>query len=104
MFSLQGTSIQDVLLLLIIITFSAGILVISRRLLKVSFPYFFMGMLGLVLGLAVGSLAAGPLSGLPAPYGKWLPLVVDVFVTVAFLDLFLAQAQPASRFFGRIIA
>lgn len=103
MFNIQGASVQDFLLLLIIIAFSAGILVISRRLLKVSFPYFFMGMLGLVLGLAVGSLAAGPLSGLPAPYGKWLPLVVDVFVTVAFLDLFIAQAPPAARFFARLM-
>ncbi|OGD57039.1 hypothetical protein A2V71_00295 [Candidatus Berkelbacteria bacterium RBG_13_40_8] len=103
MFDLQGADIQDFLLLLIVVVFSAGVLFISRRLLKVSFPYFFMGMLGIILGLAIGSLAATPLAGLPSPYGKWLPIIVDVFITVAMLDLFLAQAKPASNFFHRII-
>jgi uncharacterized protein YacL len=104
MLNTQGTNISDLLLLLVIVVFSVGILFVSRRLLKVSFPYFFMGMLGLVLGLAVGSLVAGPLAGLPSPYGKWLPIVVDVFVTVAFLDLFIAQAPSAARFFHRLFA
>jgi len=103
MFNWQQISLQDFLFLLIIIVFSVGILIVTRRLLKVSFPYFFMAMLGIILGLAIGSLAATPLAGLPSPYGKWLPIIVDIFITVAMLDLFLAQAKPASNFFHRIL-
>jgi uncharacterized protein YacL len=80
------------------------ILIVTRKLLKVSFPYFFIGLLGLVIGLAVGSLAATPLSNLPGNYGRWLPLIVDAFITIAILDLFLAQAKPAADFFARIFS
>jgi len=104
MLNFNQISLQDFLFLVIIIVFSVGILIITRRLLKVSFPYFFMGMLGIILGLAIGSLAATPLAGLPSPYGKWLPIIVDIFITVAMLDLFLAQARPASNFFHRILS
>ena len=104
MLNFNQISLQDFLFLVIIIVFSVGILIITRRLLKVSFPYFFMGMLGIILGLAIGSLVATPLAGLPSPYGKWLPIIVDIFITVAMLDLFLAQAKPASNFFHRILS
>ncbi|MBM2821019.1 MAG: twitching motility protein PilT, partial [Candidatus Berkelbacteria bacterium] len=61
-----------------------------------------MGLLGLILGLLVGSLAASPLYKLPGAYGTWVPVIVNAFVTVAVLDLFIAQARPASDFFHKI--
>lgn len=92
----------DFVFFLIILAFSVMVLIVTRKLLRVSFPYFFMGLLGLVIGLSVGSLVATPLSKLPGNYGRWLPIIVDVFVTVAILDLFLAQARPAAEFFRKI--
>jgi len=78
------------------------ILFITRKLLKVSFPYFFLGLLGLILGLTIGSLVATPLSKLPGNFGRYMPLVVDIFITVAILDLFLAQAHSFGIFFRRL--
>jgi uncharacterized protein YacL len=86
-------------LLLLLVSIVA--LVVSRRLLNVSFPYFFMGLLGLILGLIIGGLLGAPLSKLPGEFGRWLPLIVDVFVAVGMLDLFIAQTRPVAQYFER---
>ena len=93
---------QDFSIFLIILAIAIIALFVVRRLLKVSFPYFFMGLLGLIIGLALGSLAAIPFARLSGNYGRWLPLIIDVFVTISVLDLFLAQSKAASFFFAKI--
>ena len=98
------SSQQDILLFIIVLIITIIILFVTRKLLKVSFPYFFMGLLGLIIGLTIGSLVSMPLSRLPGNFGKWLPLIVDVFVTVAILDLFLAQAQATAKFFKKLVS
>ena len=55
---------QDFSIFLIILAIAIIALFVVRRLLKVSFPYFFMGLLGLIIGLALGSLAAIPFARL----------------------------------------
>src|SRR3990167_345372 len=102
MFDFNNLEQTRLTLFLIILAVSIGLLFLTRRLLKISFPYFFMGLLGLIIGLVIGSLVAGPLAKLPGQYGIWVPMIVDVFITVAVLDLFIAQARPASVFFHRI--
>ncbi len=102
MFTLDTAGQQDIILFIIALAFTIVILLVTRKLLKVSFPYFFMGLLGIVIGLAVGSLAASPLSRLPGNFGRWLPIIIDVLITVAILDLFLAQAQATTHFFHRL--
>lgn len=92
----------NVTIFFIVLAVAVGIFFLTRRLLKISFPYFFMGLAGLILGLLIGSLAAAPLSKLPGPYGTWVPMIVNVFVTVAVLDLFLAQARSAANLFSRL--
>jgi uncharacterized protein YacL len=79
------------------------VLLITRKLLHVSFPYFFMGLVGLIVGLIVGSLVSQPLQNLPQPYGRWIPLVVNVFLAVAVIDLFLAQSKPTADFFQKLM-
>lgn len=79
-------------------------LIITRRMMKSSFPYVFIGIVGLILGLLVGALLAIPVSRLPGVYGKWLPMIVNVFAAVAVLDLFLAQAKGFSRYFRSVAA
>lgn len=103
MFNGTEFSGQDIFFFLVILVFMMIVLFVTRKLLKVSFPYFFMGLLGLIIGLAVGSLVATPLSKLPGNFGRWLPLIVDVFITVAFLDLFLNQSQAAAIFFRKLV-
>lgn len=97
MYNLDQFNPPDFFLFIIVLAVAIIALFVVRRLLRVSFPYFFMGLLGLIIGLAVGSLASGPLTRLPGTYGRWLPIIINVFVTVSILDLFLAQAQPAAH-------
>lgn len=102
MFHVSELTQQDLFFFLITLVVAAIVFAIIRKLLKVSFPFFFLGILGLIVGLTLGSLLANPLSNLPGIYGRWLPLIVDAFVTIAILDLFLAQATPFAVFLKRI--
>ncbi len=102
MYSPDQFNAPDFLLFLIILVVAIVALLVVRRLLRVSFPYFFMGLLGLITGLAVGSLASGPLTRLPGNFGRWLPIIINVFVTISILDLFLAQARPAAYLFRKL--
>lgn len=95
---------QDFILFSAILFIAVISLFVVRRLLKVSFPYFFIGLLGLITGLALGSLAAQPFTKLPGNFGRWLPIIVDVFVAIGVLDLFLGQAHTANTFFERIFS
>ena len=87
------------LLFVIILAIAVVALILTRRLMKSSFPYVFIGIVGLILGLMVGALLSIPVSRLPGDYGKWLPMIVNVFAAVAVLDLFLGQAKSFSRYF-----
>lgn len=93
---------RDFMLFVIILAVAILALLLTKRLLKVSFPYFFSGLLALILGLLLGSLISSPLYKLPEPYGRWLPLVVNVFVVVAVIDLFFAQIRPISAILRRL--
>lgn len=102
MFDINNIALTDVRIFFIILAVAIVVLILTRKLLKISFPYFFMGLLGIITGLLVGSLVANPLSKIPGPYGTWMPMIVSVFFTVASLDLFIAQAKPAADFFHKI--
>lgn len=96
-------SSQDLLFLGIALIVAVGGYFIFRRLLRVSFPYFFLGLLGLIIGLLIGSLVGRLLSNLPGDFGRWLPIIVNVIIAVGVFDLFLAQAQTANDFFRAIL-
>lgn len=103
MFSITNAEQTNVTLFFIVLAVAIALLILTRRLLKISFPYFFMGLIGIIVGLLIGAQVATPLSKLPGPYGTWVPMIVDVFITVAALDLFIAQAKPAAEFFHKLM-
>lgn len=94
---------QDLIVLVIALGVALGAYIIFRRLLHVSFPYFFLGLLGLIIGLIIGSLVGRLLGDLPGNFGRWLPIVVNVVIAVGIFDLFLAQAQTATDFFTALL-
>lgn len=94
---------QDFLFLLIGLAVATGAYIIFRRLLHVSFPYFFLGLLGLITGLIIGNLISRLLDDLPGNFGRWLPIIVNVIIAVGIFDLFLAQAQAASDFIRALL-
>lgn len=103
MFNINNAEQTNVTIFFIVLAFAIISLIFTRKLLKISFPYFFMGLIGIIVGLLIGSQVAIPLQKLPGPYGTWVPMFADVFVTVAALDLFIAQAKPAADFFHKFM-
>lgn len=82
----------DFWLFVIVLVMAIVALVIVRRLVHVQTPFFFLGVVGLVLGLWIGNLLGRPLESLPGLYGKYLPGVIQIIVAVATIDLFIAQS------------
>ncbi len=103
MIQVTNPTINELGLFLIILVVSIVALLVTRRLLHVSFPYFFMGLLGLIIGLIVGGFVASLLARLPGDYGRWLPIIVNVFIAVGILDLFVAQTRPVANYFERVL-
>ncbi len=93
----------DLVFLLIALIVALSAYLIFRRLIHVSFPYFFLGLTGLIIGLIIGSLVGRLLANLPGIFGRWLPIIVNVIIAVGVFDLFLAQAQAASDFIRALI-
>lgn len=82
---------SDFLVFIVLLVVAVLALIVTRKLLHVSGSQLIMGFLGLIFGLWIGSLLAQPLSSLPGNLGRYLPLTVSALVTVAVVDIFLAQ-------------
>jgi uncharacterized protein YacL len=54
---------------------------------------FVTAVIGLILGLLMGLLLGIPLTGLPAPWGEWLPLGVSLFLGLGMLGLTVAKRK-----------
>lgn len=102
MLNFSNLELNDFGFFLVILVIAILALIVTRKLLHLSFPHFFMGITGLLLGLWIGSLIGSPLSQLPGDFGRYLPMIINVFVAVALLDLFLAQTRPLSLLLRKI--
>ncbi len=98
---IQSTNELAFFLVALAVAFAAYL--IFRRLLHVSFPYFFLGLFGLIIGLLIGNLVSRLLDDLPGNYGRWLPIIVNVIIAVGVFDLFLAQAETATEFIRNLL-
>jgi uncharacterized protein YacL len=54
---------------------------------------FVTAVIGLLIGLLMGLLLGAPLSGLPDPFGQWLPLGVSLFLGLGMLGLTVAKRK-----------
>ncbi len=64
-----------------------------RRVEELSTAEFVAAVIGLLLGLLMGLLLGFPLSGLPDPWGKLLPLGVSIFLGLGMLGLIVAKRK-----------
>lgn len=86
-----------ILLLAIVILYG------TKYLLKLSAPYFFLGLIGIVIGLMAGSVISSQFASLPGEIGVWFPPILNIFITVAFLDLFLAQGKSLTGHLNNLL-
>ncbi len=64
-----------------------------RQVEQMSTAEFVTAVVGLLIGLLMGLLLGLPLSGLPEPFGTWLPLGVSIFLGLGMLGLTVAKRQ-----------
>jgi uncharacterized protein YacL len=64
-----------------------------RRVEELSTAEFVTAVGGLLIGLLMGLLLGLPLSGLPQPFGTWLPLGVSIFLGLGMVGLTVAKRQ-----------
>jgi uncharacterized protein YacL len=64
-----------------------------RKVEQLSTAEFITAVVGLLVGLLMGLLLGLPLSGLPAPFGTWLPLGVSIFLGLGMLGLTVAKRE-----------
>ncbi len=76
---------------------------LARRIVNVPPAVFFTVLTGIVVGLAVGALVAVPLSRLEDPFGRWLPLIVDVFAVVTVTTVFYLQRTKIAQGFNQMV-
>ncbi len=87
----------------IVITLVALYVVAVRRLVKVSSSVFFTTVLGVIIGLSIGALMSLPLAALGDPFGRWLPIVVNVFSVALVTTFFYNQREQITNSFGQIV-
>lgn len=92
------------LILIIVIFFVLSILMLIAvsKLLKVSSKSFFVGFLGVVIGLLLGALLYLPFSKLPGDFGVWIPLIISFLSTLGTATIFLAKKDTISEAFSGI--
>ncbi len=64
-----------------------------RQVEQLSTAEFITAVIGLLIGLLMGLLLGLPLSGLPQPFGTWLPLGVSIFLGLGMLGLTVAKRE-----------
>lgn len=64
-----------------------------RRVEELSTAEFVTAVGGLLIGLLMGLLLGLPLSGLPQPFGTWLPLGVSIFLGLGMVGLTVAKRE-----------
>lgn len=94
---------QILLFVLAALVILAAGYVVVRRLIHVSFPDFFLGLVGLVLGLIVGSLVGSILTNLPGNFGRYGPVIANIVITVGIFELFLTQTERANEFLAGLM-
>jgi uncharacterized protein YacL len=64
-----------------------------RQVEELSTAEFVTAIIGLLIGLLMGLLLGLPLSGLPDPFGQFLPLGVSVFLGLGMVGLTVAKRE-----------
>jgi uncharacterized protein YacL len=70
---------------------------VMPRMLQV--PNLVAAGVGLAFALVITALATLPLSLLPAPWGKWSPLILGLFLCFLFVPIMVLQGPAVLRFF-----
>lgn len=86
----------------VVLVLLVGYLVFVRRSIAIKSADFAIIIVGIILGLSIGTLVSLPLSRLRDPFGQWVPLAINVFSAAVVTTYFYNQRVSISRFFSHL--
>lgn len=86
----------------IVLLLLVGYLLFMRRAIQIKSADFAIVIVGIILGLSIGTLISLPLTRLRDPFGQWLPLAINIFSAAVVTTYFYYQRTNISRFFGSL--
>ena len=79
-------------------------LVFIRKSIVVRSANFAIVIVGIILGLSIGTLVSLPLTRLRDPFGQWLPLAINVFSAAVVTTYFYNQRTSIVKFFTHLFS
>ena len=79
-------------------------LVFVRKSIEMRSADFAIVIVGVILGLSIGTLVSLPLNRLRDPYGQWLPLIINVFSAAVVTTYFYNQRNSIIKFFTHLFS
>jgi len=88
----------------ILVLFAVVYVIVAKKLTMVPSSVFFMTLLGVIVGLSVGTLVSLPLAKLAGLWGVWLPVLVNVFAVAVVTTFFYNQREQIAHSLNQFIA
>lgn len=79
-------------------------LVFVRKSIEMRSADFAIVIVGIILGLSIGTLISLPLGRLRDPFGQWLPLIINVFSAAVVTTYFYNQRNSIIKFFTHLFS
>lgn len=89
---------------IIILVLLAAYVFFSKRAMSISSSSFLMTLLGVIVGLSIGALVSLPLSSLGGQFGKWLPIIANVFSVAVVTTFFYNQRERIAKSLGQAVS
>jgi uncharacterized protein YacL len=89
--------------LAIVVVFVVIYTIVAKKLTMVPSSMFFMTLLGVIVGLSVGTLLSLPLAKIGGVWGVWLPLLVNVFSVALVTTFFYNQREQIAGSLNQVI-
>jgi len=86
----------------VVLVLLVGYLLFMRKSIAIKSADFAIIIVGIILGLSIGTLVSLPLSRLRDPFGQWVPLAINVFSAAVVTTYFYNQRLSISRFFSHL--
>ncbi|MFA6398163.1 MAG: PIN domain-containing protein [Patescibacteria group bacterium] len=88
----------------VVLVLVAIYLVFVRKSIEMKSADFAIVIVGVILGLSIGTLVSLPLGRLRDPFGQWLPLIINVFSAAVVTTYFYNQRNSIIRFFTHLFS
>ena len=88
----------------IILLFFVVYVVVAKKITMLPSSVFLMTLLGVIVGLSVGTLVSLPLAKISGPLGVWLPLLVNVFAVAITTTFFYNQREQIGQSLSQLFA